>query len=108
MNWQELANLLHDFRWAVAGFFGALAASFFHRDELHGKRDFALFFGSGWACAYFMTGMVADYFAVNQEHMGAVGFMLGAFGGSLISAVNRSLRTIDLGEIIKQRLGGGN
>lgn len=108
MDWQGLNDLLHEAKWHIAGVCGAVIASFFHRDELESKRDFILFFVAGWACAYFLTGFVSQRFGIDTEDMGAVGFLLGAFGGSLISAVIKGIRSADLWGLVKQRLGGGN
>ncbi|MDW9402588.1 MFS transporter, partial [Pseudomonas soli] len=37
-----------------------------------------------------------------------VGFLLGTFGGSLLTAVNRAIKAADLWALIRQRFGGGN
>lgn len=108
MDWHALQHWFNEFKWAFAGFFGAVVASSFHRDEINSRRDFVMFVFTGFMCAHFLTGLVANHFGISPEHTGAIGFLLGAFGGSLISAVIKALRAADLWALVKQRLGGGN
>ena len=97
----------NDFKWAIAGFFGAVVASTFHRAEITSRRAFSMFVFTGFVCAHFLTGLVAKHFNVEPENMGAVGFLLGAFGGSLISAIIKTIRTADFWELLRKRFGGG-
>jgi hypothetical protein len=93
------------FEWAIAALFGALVAIPFH-DELKTRRGFVVFVLTGVACGYFLTGMAARYFSIQPESAGGVGFLLGAFGGSMISAVVRAFRDADLWALVKARFGG--
>jgi hypothetical protein len=93
--------------WAIAALFGALVAMPFH-DELKTRKGFVVFVLTGVACGYFLTGMTIRYFHINPESAGGVGFLLGAFGGSMISAVIRSIKEADLWALVKARFGGGS
>lgn len=91
--------------WAIAALFGALVAMPFH-DELKTKRGFTIFVFTGMACGYFLTGMAMRYFHIPPDSAGGVGFLLGAFGGSMISAVLRAINEADLWSLMKARFGG--
>jgi hypothetical protein len=45
---------------------------------------------------------------VEPSDVAGVGFLLGAFGGSLMTAINRAIKAADLWALIRQRFGGGN
>ncbi|WP_322009245.1 hypothetical protein [Paraburkholderia sp. J12] len=92
--------------WAIAAMFGAVVALPFH-DELKTKRGFAMFVFTGVVCGYFLTVPIMRYFHLNPDSAGGVGFLMGAFGGSMISAVLRAIRTADLWALIRARFGGG-
>ncbi|WP_080406738.1 MFS transporter [Burkholderia ubonensis] len=92
--------------WTVAALFGSMVAVPFH-DELKTKRGFAVFVFTGVVCGYFLTVPTIRYFHINQDSAGGVGFLLGAFGGSLISAVLRAIKEADLWALVKSRFGGG-
>jgi paired small multidrug resistance pump len=108
MDVNEIGRLLQEWKWAAVGFVGALVGSYFHRDELKSKADFLMFFLSGWACANFLTSPAIKYFSIDGDSTGGVAFLLGAFGGSMISAVIRAIRAADLWSVVKQRFGGGS
>jgi len=53
--------------------------------------------------------MVSTYLGVTEPKIVAgIGFLLGAFGGSLLAAINRAIKSADLWALIRQRFGGGN
>lgn len=94
--------------WACAGLLGALAASWWHREDLIDRRALAVFVFSGAVCAHYLTGLVSSYFGVVEPRsVAGVGFLLGTFGGSLIAAVTRAIKAADLWAVIRQRFGGG-
>lgn len=104
MDWISLLWL--KFQWAITGLIGALISVPFQRD-LKTARGIAIFVLTGSACAHYLTELVSRYFEVEPGSAGGIGFLLGAFGGSLIAAVIRTLETADLWEFIKNRFGGG-
>lgn len=89
----------------MAALFGALVAIPFH-EEIKTRRGFITFVFTGVACGYFLTGLASRYFNIGPESAGGVGFLLGAFGGSMISAVIRAFREADLWGLVRARFGG--
>ncbi|QOE32793.1 holin class III [Achromobacter phage Mano] len=106
MTWQDIQELLQSLKWAFAGLIGAMIVSRFHKDELTSKTDYFVFVASGAAIAHFLTGAVAAWFGFDASSAGAIGFLLGAFGGSLMQAVVRSIKAADLWGLVKARFGG--
>lgn len=106
MDWNTFSEFLTSLKWSVAGFFGALISARFHKDEIQNRADYIMFLVSGVLIAHYTTGMVAKYLEFGPETAGGVGFLLGAFGGSLLQAVVRAIRAADLWAIIKERFGG--
>lgn len=104
---EYLVKLWEQFQWAIAGLIGALISVPFQRDT-RSSRDIAIFVFTGSACAHFLTGLVGEYFKVGPSSAGGIGFLLGAFGGSLIAAVLRAIEVADLWSIIRSRFGGGS
>lgn len=104
-----LHRLLEKFDWALAGLIGSIVASFWHRDDLVGRKSWVIFIFSGAVCAHYLTGLVSSYFGiVEPRSVAGVGFLLGTFGGSLIAAIIRAIKAADLWAFIRQRFGGGN
>jgi len=104
-----LHRLLDKLDWVIAGLIGVTAASWWHREDLTDWRSWVIFLGTGVACALYLTGMVSTYLGVTEpDSVAGVGFLLGAFGGSLMTAINRAIKTADLWGFIRQRFGGGN
>jgi hypothetical protein len=91
--------------WVIAALFGAIVAAPFH-DELKTRRGFAVFVFTGMVCGYFLTVPAIKYFHISPDSAGGVGFLLGAFGGSMISAVVRAIKEADLWDLIRKRFGG--
>lgn len=104
-----LQRLFEKLDWAFAGLIGAIAASFWHRDDLVDRKAWAIFIFSGAVCAHYLTGLISSYFGVVEPRsVAGVGFLLGTFGGSLIAAITRAIKAADLWAFIRQRFGGGN
>lgn len=100
-------KLLDNIGWAIAGLMGALVAVPFHDDKsVKGRLWFVC---SGIACSYFLTGWASWYYGIPVEFTGAIGFILGAAGGSLVAAIIKRIQNADLGnliETIKSKFGG--
>jgi len=95
--------------WFTAGLLGAIAASWWHRDDLVDRKAWVIFIFSGAACAHYLTGLVSTYLGVVEPRsVAGIGFLLGTFGGSLIAAITRAIKAADLWAFIRQRFGGGN
>jgi hypothetical protein len=95
--------------WFTAGLLGAIAASWWHRDDLVDRKAWVIFIFSGAACAHYLTGLVSTYLGVVEPRsVAGIGFLLGTFGGSLIAAITRAIKAADLWALIRQRFGGGN
>jgi hypothetical protein len=91
--------------WAIAALFGTLVSVPFH-DDLKTRRGFVVFVFTGVTCGYFLTMPALHYFHISPESAGGIGFLLGAFGGSMISAVLRAFNEADLWALVKSRFGG--
>lgn len=100
-----LDKILTNAEWALAGLVGAIVSVPFH-EELTTLRGRLIFIGTGAACAYFTTPLAISLYDIDPGLAGGVGFLLGAFGGSLLAAALRTLKGIDLVEIVKERLSG--
>lgn len=106
MDLTALNDFLTSLKWAIAGGFGAVIVSRFHKDELAGRKDFAIFVLSGAAIAHFIGGAVVEWFDLGVNSAPAVGFLLGAFGGSIMQAIARAIKKADLWEFLRSRFGG--
>ena len=102
-----LDRLVVNAEWAVAGFFGALIAIPFHED-LKTWKGRAYFVGTGTGCAYFTTPLAINIYGIDPALSGGAGFLLGAFGYSIVSAVIRAFKAADIWALIKSKFGGGN
>ncbi|MBM1198717.1 MFS transporter [Pseudomonas fragi] len=101
-------RLLNKLDWAIAGFLGAVAAGWWHRDDLINRKAWVVFIFSGAVCAHYLTGLVSAYFGIDEPRsLAGVGFLLGTFGGSLIAAITRAIKAADLWALIRQWFGGG-
>lgn len=101
----NLFKHLEDFKWAFAGLIGALVAVRFQND-LKTKGSIVIFVLSGSAYAHYLTGLVDDYFNIAPSSAGGIGFLLGAFGGSLTAAIIRAISSSDLVELLRKKIGG--
>ena len=101
----NLFKHLEDFKWEFAGFIGALVAVRFQND-LKTKGSIVIFVLSGSAYAHYLTGLVDDYFSIAPSSAGGIGFLLGAFGGSLTAAIIRAITSSDWAELLRKKIGG--
>lgn len=92
---------------ALAGLVGAIIAVRFEK-ELTTWRGKLFFVFTGTSCAYFTTSLALSRFGISTELSGGVGFLLGAFGASLLAAGIQAVKSVDLVALIKARFGGGN
>jgi paired small multidrug resistance pump len=100
-------RLLDKFDWLIAGLFGALVATRWHKDDLTDRKSWLLFLLTGMACAHYLTGMVSAYFGIIEPRsVAGVGFLLGTFGGSLMAAITRAIKAADLWSFIRSKFGG--
>lgn len=101
----EILTKAYDtFQMAFIGCIGAMISLWMH-PEAKDRRGALMFVFTGVCIAQFTTGLVADYFAITAKHAGAVGFLLGAFGGSLFSAIQRAINQADFLSVIKRLMG---
>ena len=91
----------------AAAVVGALVGVFAQKEIITWQQRL-IFVASGLAIGYYVTPLVLDLYSIRTELTGAVGFLLGAFGGGIMSAMFKTLGNLDLAEIIKSRLGGGD
>ncbi len=93
----------------VAGVIGSLVASWWHRADITDWKAWIIFMITGIACALYLTGMVSNHLGITDpNNVAGVGFLLGTFGGSLMTAINRAIKAADLWALIRSRFGGGN
>lgn len=102
-----LEKLLADLGLGVAALIGALVGVFAQKDVATWKQG-VVFVLSGLAIGYYVTPLVLDLYSIKTELTGAVGFLLGAFGGAIAAAVFKALGNLDLLELVKNRIGGGD
>ena len=106
---EYLARVIDKLDVLIAGFIGSVIASWWHRNDLRSVSSWVVFLIAGIACAYYLAGMVSGYFdIVKPETVAGVGFLLGAFGGSMMLAVYRALKAADVWSLIRSRFGGGS
>lgn len=92
---------------AFAGMIGAVIAVQFH-PNVNSRKAIFVFIFTGTMIAHFMTSFVAEYFKIQPSSFGAVGFMLGAFGGSLFAAITKAIQAADLWAFFSSKFGGKN
>lgn len=92
---------------ALAGLIGAVIAIPFH-EELKTWKGRLFFIGTGTSCAFFTTPLAINNWNIDPALAGGVGFLLGAFGGSLLAAGIRAVKAADLWALLKSKFGGGN
>lgn len=102
-----LEKMFEDLGLGVAALIGALVGVFAQK-EMSTWRQRAVFVASGVAIGYYITPLVLDLYSIKTELTGAVGFLLGAFGGGIMAALYKAIGNLDLLEYIKSRLGGGD
>ena len=102
-----LEKMFEDLGLGVAALIGALVGVFAQK-EMSTWRQRAVFVCSGVAIGYYITPLVLDLYSIRTELTGAVGFLLGAFGGGIMAAVYKALGNLDLLDLVKNRIGGGD
>lgn len=91
----------------AAAFIGAMVGVFAQKD-IATRKQMIVFVCSGVAIGYYITPLVLDLYFIKPELTGAVGFLLGAFGGGIMAAVYKAIGNLDLLELLKNRIGGGD
>lgn len=91
----------------LAGLVGAIVVLPIEK-ELTTWKGKLFFLFSGVACSYFTTPLAVYKWSIIPELAGSVGFLLGAFGASLLAAGIRAVKSVDMVALIKSRFGGGN
>lgn len=99
-----LERLLMNAEAGIAGIIGAVVAVPF-QEELNTWQGRLMFVFTGLACAYFATPLAISTYGIDPALAGGVGFLMGAFGGSLLSAGFRTVRNLDLSAFVKAKLG---
>lgn len=94
-------SFLDEFGMAVAGFFGALAAISVSQEErtFKGKIWFVI---NGSVSAYYLTGLISNYYQIGEGLSGGIGFAVGAFSGAMIGAITKAIKTADPFDIISK------
>lgn len=90
----------------AAAFIGAMVGVFAQKD-IATRKQMIVFVCSGVAIGYYVTPLVLDLYSIRTELTGAVGFLLGAFGGGIMAAIYKTIGNLDLLELVKNRIGGG-
>lgn len=86
--------------------FGAVVGVWFQK-EIVTWRDRAAYAFIGMGCGYYLTPPAMAYFGIDPSFTAATGFVVGAFGGSILAAVFKALGNLDLLALVKNRIGGG-
>lgn len=91
----------------AAALVGAIVGVFAQK-EIVTWRQRMVFVCSGLAIGCYVTPLAVDLYSIKPGLTGAVGFLLGAFGGGIMSAVFKAIGNLDLLELLKNRIGGGD
>ena len=91
----------------AAALVGALVGVFAQKDMVTWKQRL-VFICSGLAIGYYVTPLVLDLYSIKPELTGAVGFLLGAFGGGIMAAIHKAIGNMDLFQLVKDRINGGD
>lgn len=91
----------------AAAFVGALVGVF-KQNEIVTWRQRVVFICTGLAIGYYITPAVVDLYFIQLKYTYAVGFLIGAFGGGIMTAVFKAIGNLDLLELLKNRIGGGD
>ena len=94
------------FELAFAGLVGAVVAIPF-QEGLSTWKGRLFFVLTGIACSWFTAPLALHWYEIESGLADGVGFLLGAFGGAVISAALRAFKGFDLLEFIKGRLRPG-
>lgn len=85
---------------------GAVVGVWFQK-EIVTWRDRVAYALIGVACGYYLTPPAMAYFGIDASFTAGAGFVVGAFGGSILAAVFKALGNLDLLALVKNRIGGG-
>lgn len=91
----------------AAALVGALVGVF-KQNEIVTWRQRVVFICTGLAIGYYITPAVVDLYFIQPKYTYAVGFLIGAFGGGIMTAVLKAIGNLDLLELLKNRIGGGD
>lgn len=100
-------SIWDDTKLVLSGLVGAIVVLPIEK-ELTTWRGKLFFLFCGVACSYFTTPLAIYKWSIIPELAGSIGFLLGAFGASLLAAGIRAVKSVDLVALIKSRFGGGN
>jgi len=81
------------------GLIGACLSMYFAQPGMHWLTRL-VYCSGGAACAYVGAPALAEYFTLSEAATGAVGFVLGVFGMSLLAALQTIIRESKWGEQI--------
>lgn len=86
------AKLWGNLQYFIAGAVGATIVTRYHKDQLKNPTDYAVFILSGAFMAHYLTQLVVFIFSkfgwvFDTSHVGAIGFLLGAFGGLIFQEI---------------------
>lgn len=96
INWSKVVEWLLA---PTAGLFGGISALRYHQD-VRTAWEISLFLFTSICCATFLTGLIAQFQVLSQSAAGGVGYLLGVFGGSCISALLRWVQSVDITDLI--------
>lgn len=91
----------------AAALVGALVGVF-KQNEIVTWRQRVVFICTGLAIGYYITPVAVDVYSIKTQYTYAVGFLVGAFGGGIMTAVFKAIGNLDLLELLKNRIGGGD
>lgn len=100
-------SIWDDTKLIIAGLVGSIVVLPIEK-ELTTWKGKLFFLFCGVACSYFTTPLAIYKWSITPELAGSVGFLLGAFGASLLAAGVRAVKSVDLVALVKSRFGGGN
>lgn len=91
----------------AAAFVGALVGVF-KQNEIVTWRQRVVFICTGLAIGYYVTPLAVHVYSIKTEYTYATGFLVGAFGGGIMTAIFKAIGNLDLLELLKNRIGGGD
>lgn len=81
------AKLLANIQYFIAGAIGAAIVTRYHKDQLKNPVDYFVFILSGAFIAHYLTQIVVHFTNLSASNAGAIGFLLGAFGGMIFQEI---------------------
>lgn len=89
---EQGVKLWSNIQYFIAGAIGAAIVTRYHKDQLKNPTDYFVFILSGAFMAHYLTQLVVFIsgrfgWALDASNAGAVGFLLGAFGGLIFQEV---------------------